>query len=71
MRSKPQKPSFTTRLSESDDLRATIGVSLPEKAPDLGKFCVACDKFYSYLRAEQKLCKACDDRYRTLYGNKD
>jgi len=71
MRSKPQKPSFTVRLTESDELRTTVAATTSENKSDIGKFCTACDKFYSYLRASEQFCRTCNERHRTLYGDKN
>ena len=58
---KPSRPQGTTRISESEDAR-TITPKAAESPSKLGKFCLACSKYYSYLRPQDKLCVSCDSR---------
>ena len=58
---KPSRPQGTTRISESEEAR-TIAPKPAENTSKLGKYCLACNKYFSYLRHQDKLCTGCDNR---------
>jgi hypothetical protein len=62
---KPSRPQGPTRISESEEAR-TIAPQSTESSSKLGKFCLACSKYYSYLRPHDKLCVSCDSRKSLL-----
>ena len=62
MRKIPTKKGFQ-RLDEgvaSRDFRPK------EASPQNGKFCLGCNKYYSYLKPLEKLCVSCNSRYNSL-----
>ena len=62
---KPSRPQGTTRISESEEARP-ISQKPAENPSKLGKFCLACTKYFSYLRPHDKFCTSCDSRKSLL-----
>jgi regulator of replication initiation timing len=57
---KPSKSPGVTRLSESDQAREPKkGEENPNK---YGKSCVVCNKYFSYLRPQDRCCISCNSR---------
>jgi aspartyl/asparaginyl-tRNA synthetase len=58
---KVSRPSGITRVSEKEQERS-LSKEEAKNPTQIGNFCTACDKFYNYLKPEQKLCTACNSR---------
>lgn len=68
MKRPPQRTGIT-RISENTETRETIQSSMsPTASSQDGQFCMACDKWYPYLKQAKKVCRACSDRLKALYG---
>jgi rRNA maturation endonuclease Nob1 len=57
---KPSKPSGITRLTETDEAR--LSKKTEENPNKYGKSCIACNKYFSYLRPQDKYCTSCNNR---------
>ena len=66
----PTKQSKISRISESEGCRIIEATKDLNSDKKLGKFCVACNMYFNYLRPQDKLCKCCKERYELLSFDK-